>query len=146
MLLLFLGTGWWLSNGGLADGEWQEIAQPFPVCGSGDRGTGCVIDGDTLAIGSRRIRLTGFDAPELDGECEAERQKAREARAALSAWLSEAPFELEGGEDRPYDVYGRELREARRGNELLADHMVALGLAEQDLYGFPEDWGRVGWC
>ena len=105
-----------------------------------------MIDGDTIAIGKRRIRLTGYDAPELDGACEAERTKALEAQAELSRWLSSAPFEMEAGDERPYDQYGRELREARRGGQLLAEHMHALNLAEQDLWGFDDGWGRIDWC
>ncbi|MDE1467326.1 thermonuclease family protein [Aurantiacibacter sp. D1-12] len=146
LLALVLGAGWWIKQSGWIDGEWTEFSRQFPVCGSGTRGSGCVIDGDTIAIGNRRIRLTGYDAPELNGACEAERVKAREARAELSRWLSSAPFEMEAGDDRPYDQYGRELREARRGGELLAEHMHAMGLAEQDLWGFDSDWGHTDWC
>lgn len=131
---------------GIADGEWEEVTRAFPVCGAGGRASGCVIDGDTIAIGQRRIRLTGYDAPELDGACENERVKAVAAQAALSRWLSAGPFEMEAGADRPYDQYGRELRDARRNGVSVADHMAGLGLAEQDLYGFPDDWGRTEWC
>lgn len=34
------------------------------------RGQAVVVDGDTLRIGSARIRLTGLDAPEIDQTCE----------------------------------------------------------------------------
>ena len=48
-----------------------------------------VIDGDTIVVRARiwlgqevetRVRLTGADAPELDGGCEVERRLARRAR------------------------------------------------------------------
>lgn len=51
-----------------------------------------VIDGDTLTVRARiwinqeletSVRILGIDAPELNGGCEAERSKARQARAFL---------------------------------------------------------------
>ncbi|EDL49580.1 thermonuclease family protein [Erythrobacter sp. SD-21] len=119
----------------------DEVAMTFRLCGEAGRGP-CVIDGDTLAIGQRRVRLTGFDAPEMDGACEAERAKAARARDALLSWLDQGRFHWTGGTEPPYDQYGRELREARRGDDLLADHMIAAGLAEG------MGWGaeRVEWC
>lgn len=122
------------------------MTRQFPACGTGGRGSGCVIDGDTLAIGQRRIRLTGYDAPEMDGECENERAKAREAQFELSRWLSAGPFELEGGADRPRDRYGRELAGARRGDVRLSDHMISKGLASENEWMFADDWGREEWC
>lgn len=108
-------------------------------------------DGDTLIIGfgkeRRRIRLTGFDAPELDGACPAERETAIAAREALHAWLGQGGAEWDGAADPPYDQYGRELRAASRTGrdgkrEYLADTMIARGLAE------PSGWGAeaVDWC
>ena len=113
---------------GIASGEWNAVERQFTICG--ERGSAaCVVDGDTLAIGQRRIRLTGYDAPELDGECEAERRLAKVAREELAAWLNLGPFEMEGGAEPPFDRYGRELRSIRRGRELLADTMVDRELA-----------------
>ena len=105
----------------------------------------CVLDGDTLMLGHRRIRLTGYDAPELDGACEAERQLARQARDELARWLSSGQFEMDGGADPPRDQYGRELRAVRRiggGRAIwLDEHMVRAGLARRN------DWGRgAAWC
>ena len=113
----------------------------FRLCGT--KGSGpCVIDGDTLAIGQRRVRLTGYDAPEMDGACEAERVKALEAKAGLHAWLAKGRFSWTGGENPPRDRWGRELREARRRDELLADYMIGSGLAEGSGWGAE----RVEWC
>nr|WP_247713386.1 thermonuclease family protein [Qipengyuania polymorpha] len=102
----------------------------------------CVIDGDTLAIGQRRVRLTGYDAPEMDGACKYERAKAREAKDELHRWLARGRFTWTGGDNPPRDRWGRELREARRGDDLLAEHMVSAGLAEE------MGWGaeRREWC
>lgn len=113
---------------GWGQGEWDRMERTFSLCGK-DHSEACVIDGDTLAIGKRRVRLTGFDAPELDGECETERLLARQARDELAAWLNTGPFELDGGAEPPRDRYGRELRAARRGGEDLADTMLERGLA-----------------
>ena len=63
------------------------------------------------------------------------------ARQARDALLAEGPFEWTADADTPYDQYGRELSEARRGGETLADAMISPGLAERS------DWGgrRVAW-
>ena len=122
-------------------GEWVRVTERFGLCGTG--GTrACVVDGDTVRIGHRRIRLAGFDAPELAGACPAEVAKARKATAALTAWLAQGAFEWDGGTDPPRDQHGRELRHARRGGEWLEDAMVKRGLAE----GSGWDRVRVAWC
>ncbi|MFN3461754.1 MAG: thermonuclease family protein, partial [Oceanibaculum sp.] len=56
-------------------------------------------DGDTITVRAwiwprqsveTSVRLTGIDAPELRGRCEAEKQAARVARDRLNALLSQA--------------------------------------------------------
>ncbi|KLE34127.1 thermonuclease family protein [Aurantiacibacter luteus] len=118
------------------------MAAPATICAI-ERSAVCVVDGDTLRIGERRVRLTGFDTPEIEGACPAERVKAVEAREELLRWLNAGPFELDGGADPERDKYGRELRAARRGSDLLADHMLAAGLAHG---GGWADWGEIDWC
>lgn len=117
----------------------------FTLCAVHHSGA-CVIDGDTIAFNERRIRLAGFDAPELDGACEAERLKAREARGALLVWLNRGPFYVDGGDSPPRDKYGREVRAAWRvgdGRESrLADDMIGAGLARNISGRLP----RAGWC
>lgn len=118
----------------------------FTLCAVHPAGA-CVIDGDTIAFGERRVRLAGFDAPELDGACEAERLKAREARGALLAWLNQGPFYADGGEEPPRDKYGRELRALWRmtaGKESrLAEDLIAAGLARDTRRGAaPAEWCR----
>ncbi|RDC58971.1 hypothetical protein HME9302_00148 [Alteripontixanthobacter maritimus] len=155
LLGTFLAAGWWFAGWQTDGDDWREVTARYPVCGQdrvprGPAPRGCVIDGDTLAIGfgkdARRIRLTGFDAPELDGACPAERAKAALARTTLSRWLSAGPFLLDGGAEPPRDRYGRELRSARRitadgSEEWLADAMVDAGLAREDSWETP-----AGWC
>ncbi|MCL4673144.1 MAG: hypothetical protein KJZ64_09460 [Sphingomonadaceae bacterium] len=151
------GVRWWLLlgvlvAGALVLGRWQgmggdwQMQEPgrFALCGEG-RAARCVVDGDTVMLGQRRVRLTGYDAPEFDGACEAERLLARRARLALRDWLNRGPFALDGGADPPRDRYGRELRAARRtdaaGQEWLADTMVEAGLARSTGWG----GGEPGW-
>lgn len=140
VLLLALVLGLWalLRQFGWGDGPWHPVERQFTVCGQGST-TACVVDGDTVRIGQRRIRLRGFDAPEIDGECEAESQLARVAREELAAWLNLGAFEMDGGEEPPRDQYGRELREVRRGGEALAETMVERGLARRSRLD-------RGWC
>jgi endonuclease YncB( thermonuclease family) len=140
-----VALGVWLSGvpGSLRHATLTEAR--FVLCGSRP-GPACVIDGDTLAFGERRIRLAGFDAPELDGPCEAERLKAREARGALLAWLNRGPFYVDGGDDPPRDKYRRELRTAWRvtdgREEWLSEEMIAQGLAESSSWSA----AKVDWC
>ena len=141
-LVFALAIAWFLWGDRLAPPPPQsEVAITFRPCGTPGSGP-CVIDGDTVAIGQRRVRLTGYDAPEMDGACKLERAKAREAKAELYRWLARGRFTWTGGENPPRDRYGRELREARRGDDLLAEHMVAAGLAGE------MGWGakRREWC
>ena len=47
-----------------------SLATAFPFAASGDiAGLARVIDGDTLEIGDRRVRLEGIDAPESAQTC-----------------------------------------------------------------------------
>lgn len=132
------GTWVLVKQQGWGQGQWDPVERQFTICGDVSSAA-CVIDGDTLAIGGRRVRLVGFDAPEMDGECEAEQRLARVAQEELAAWLNLGPFEIDGGADVPRDRYGRELREIRRGGEMLADTMVERDLARRTSLD-------RGWC
>ncbi|MWV26639.1 thermonuclease family protein [Aurantiacibacter rhizosphaerae] len=133
----------------------QDVALAFPLCSASGYASSCVVDGDTIRIGERRIRLTGFDAPEMDGACPAESAAAVRAQAELVRWLAIGPFQLDGGADPPRDKYGRELRAARRlapsgEMQLLSEHMISAQLAQGDYWdeGWSDDWGRgrIEWC
>ena len=150
-LALIVMLAWWFIIKPIAQEQgWVEVAHGFAFCGEGPRERGCVIDGDTVFISDgsaqRRIRLTGFDAPELDGACETEKRLAIAARNKLHEWLTEGPFEWNGDDNPPRDQYGRELRAARRlasdgSEETLADVMIASGLAAERGWGEPPpDW------
>lgn len=144
---------WWFIVRPIAQEQgWVRVDASFALCGEGPRARGCVIDGDTVVLGSgsaqRRIRLTGFDAPELDGACDAESALAEAAKLRLHQWLGEGTFEWNGADDPPRDQYGRELRSVRRvvrggEREYLADVMIASGLASERSWGEgPRDWCR----
>jgi endonuclease YncB( thermonuclease family) len=149
--LLIVMAVWWFGFRPAANaGEWVEVDTQFSLCGERERGNGCVVDGDTLVIGfgegRRRIRLIGFDTPEIDGACDAESALAQTARERLHQWLGEGAFEWSGAGDPPFDQYGRELREVRRihpgkAPEYLADVMIEGGLAAENGWGaWPQDW------
>ena len=140
-----LAGGWLLSQIALPQPDPTALPRHFTLCGQ-KGSTACVIDGDTVSLGPfsqrRRIRLTGFDAPELEGACLAEREAALRARGFLLKWLNAEPAFVDGGNAPPYDRYGRELRAASRADgSLLADAMLEADLAEGSGWGaFPVDW------
>lgn len=140
-LLLVLAVGALFMRYNAATQDWQPFSQRFSLC-SDRSSNACVIDGDTIIIGKRKIRLTGYNAPELAGECPKETALAHKSRDALLDWLNEGAFEMSGGDEVAYDQYGRELRDIRRGSVLLAEHMIAAELAQESGWGFV----RGGWC
>jgi endonuclease YncB( thermonuclease family) len=96
-----------------------------------------VVDGDTLRIGTTRIRLTGLDAVELDQTCINGKGEQWGCGFAARAFLAKA---LDGeaidctrdGRDR----YGRVLAKCRAGTGDLGDAIVRAGWAVADLeYG-----------
>ena len=46
----------------------SQVTERFTRCGPG-RGHACVIDGDTIKLGDRKIRIIGIDTPEVDAQC-----------------------------------------------------------------------------
>lgn len=153
-VLVVMAVWWFWFRPAATEQEWTEVDTRFALCGQRSSGSarelGCVVDGDTVVIGfgeeRRRIRLTGFDTPEIDGACEAESELAQEARMRLHQWLSEGVFEWSGADEPPYDQYGRELREVRRlggdgRSEYLAVTMIDSGLASESGWGaWPQEW------
>lgn len=149
LLGLFLLIAWYFSRWqgpSWIQGEFEMVSARFTLC-SERYSQHCVVDGDTILIAKRKIRLSGYDAPELEGACAQESQLARKAGRALRDWLNQGPFVMSGGDDPNFDKYGRELRETHRrgGNgarRYLADHMIHAGLAEGS------GWGAIRreWC
>ena len=153
VLLGIVMAVWWFGLRPHMDEQgWVRVTQDFALCGAGGRSAeGCVVDGDTLIIGfggdRRRIRLKGFDAPELDGACAAEREAAIAARDALHDWLGQGPFEWDGADQPARDQYGRELRAVRRIREDGSTEYLAETLLERDLVS-ASGWGTSprNWC
>lgn len=126
------------------DATSQRIDPPVTVCGQG-RATTCVVDGDTIKIGERTIRILGIDAPELHPpRCLAEAQKGLQARDRLVALANQGPFYLTGASQR--DEYGRELFNLVRLRpdktvQSLGNDLVIEGLVRNYSGG-----SRLPWC
>src|SRR5688572_14414566 len=78
-----------------------------PLAAATVTGTAAVIDGDTLDVAGRRIRLFGIDAPEASQACDrnGERWACGEASAErLGALIGGAAIQCSGNE---VDQYGR---------------------------------------
>lgn len=106
----------------------------FPICKTGKRHT-CIVDGDTFWLDGEKFRLSGFNAPEMDGLCQVERDKARLARVELQRLMSQ-PFSLER---TGFDRYGRTLAIVRTQSGDVTDSMVGAGLAHV-WRGHKENW------
>lgn len=88
-----------------------------------------VVDGDTLAAGSERLRLAGIDAPELDQTCEREGQGwdcGQHAKAALQRIIARGAVECDGGER---DRYGRLVVNCFVDGRTVGGAMVRSGMA-----------------
>ena len=124
----------------------ERVTAPFTRCGAGSS-PNCVVDGDTLRIGARRIRLIGIDAPELHSPaCPTEAAQAEAATEALLALVSQGPFDMTGPLGDPRDKYGRELRVLTRVQrdgtvQSLGADLLASGTVRRYLGGL-----RGGWC
>ena len=129
-----------LAAAALAIGGMRPDAEPAPlpkaarpdkrIDEADEAGAVRVVDGDTLRIGSRRIRLYGIDAPEHAQSCaDAAGRRYRcgdEAAAALARLIgAERPDCAERDRDR----YGRSVAVCTVGGRDLNRAMVAAGWA-----------------
>lgn len=105
------------------------IAARFQAATPAVEGRAQVVDGDSLVLSGRRLRLAGIDAPEITQTCrlgDAERACGREAKAVLLRLVGENPISCSiVGRDR----YGRDLAECRAGDVDLNAAMVRAGHA-----------------
>ncbi|WEX85799.1 thermonuclease family protein [Sinorhizobium garamanticum] len=106
-----------------------------------------IIDGDTVAIGSERIRLLDIDAPETkEPRCEAEMVRGLEAKERLRSLLRSAraiDLDRSGGRDR----YGRTLGRLMVDGRDVGAVLVAEGLAVQWQRGHDAWEARARhWC
>ena len=122
----------------------ERVDRSFTLCAR-RRSPACVVDGDTFRLDRRRIRIVGIDAPEMDGQCQAERDLAARSTEHLQRLLNAGPFVMTARIDDMTDRYGRELRvlwrETRGGRrQSIAAEMRDAGLAARYL-------GRkASWC
>ncbi len=119
---LFL-EGWFFAN------TQAPTAKPAPSTGT-IVGRASVIDGDTIEIDGRRIRLHGIDAPESGQSCrdgtEREYQCGRRAALALSDKVGQQAVSCQ---QRDVDRYGRIVAVCRASNEDLNGWLVSRGWA-----------------
>ena len=129
----------------IPDGPQELLKGPFTRCGRG-RSITCVVDGDTIMVGQRSVRLIGIDAPEIHPpRCPDEAQKGEAAAQGLVALLNQGPVTLAGPAPPIHDEFGRELRHLLRakadgGVQSLAGDMVTSGLARPYLRGARDPW------
>jgi endonuclease YncB( thermonuclease family) len=100
------------------------------------------VDGDTLRIGSTRVRLIGIDAPELDQTCTdaagAEWACGRQARAFVVKLIGKSPVDCaRHGRDR----YGRALAACTVEGADLGQAIVDAGWAVAELQYVPAELG-----
>ena len=123
----------------------EQVDETFTRCGRG-RGHACVIDGDTIKLGSRKIRIIGIDAPEVTSpQCPEEARLGEAATVKLMELLNQGPFEMTGRIGDMTDKYGRDLRALNRaapdGSTIsIAEQMRTSGLANRYV------GVKLGWC
>ena len=105
------------------------VAVAFLLRGERVTGSVRVVDGDTLAIDHRRIRIRGIDAPELAQTCDRAGTTypcGEVARDALRALTRSAPVScIVSGRDR----YGRDLAACRADGQDVGAALVRHGFA-----------------
>jgi endonuclease YncB( thermonuclease family) len=110
-------------------------------------GEGRASDGDSLRLGTDRVRLLGIDAPELDQVCWRDNGMAwpcgRAARDQLAVLLSHGPIACSTGE---MDKFGRFLATCENafGDDLGASLVVAGFALARDGYAAEESAARSG--
>jgi endonuclease YncB( thermonuclease family) len=93
-------------------------------------GFGEAIDGDSLRVAGREIRLKGIDAPEISQYCKNRVGRDYACGVEAKRWLNArlqrgaVSCRIEG-----HDRYGRMLGVCSRGDEVLNDAMVREGIA-----------------
>ena len=101
----------------------------YQKCGDGHRQQ-CVVDGDTLWIAGRKVRIADIDTPEVsEPKCSSELALGNRATDRLIELVNQGPFELQAWPGRDEDKYGRKLRILVRNGRSLGDILVQEGLA-----------------
>ncbi|MGN6487333.1 MAG: thermonuclease family protein [Devosia sp.] len=112
-------------------------AADFRTCKGGHRVT-CVVDGDTFWLKGEKIRLEGYDSPEMGPpKCSRPAVGAIEARDALTQLLNSGTVELKR---RGVDRYGRTLARVMINGQDITDTMIGAG------HGRRYQRGQQSWC
>ena len=83
------------------------------------------------------VRPIGLDAPEIDGDCAAERQLAAKARRRLIELLESGPVAIDR---RGCDIYDRTLAKVTVAGRDVADILISEGLARPYGGGHRQPW------
>jgi endonuclease YncB( thermonuclease family) len=121
-------------------GQWADSRAPVPVTGQKIQ----VMDGDSFAVGGRKLRLDGIDAPEYQQSCkDASGQDwpcGRTARAALEKLLTQPGLACEA---EAHDKYARALATCRSTSTPdLAAVQVRDGMAISDEFHSMRSYGQ----
>jgi endonuclease YncB( thermonuclease family) len=135
------GMHFWSSRASSGDGgATTEGRTRFTFCG-GTRDTNCVVDGDTIRVNGDKIRLVGFNTPEISNvACAAEAAKGEQAKLRLLALLNSGKRSFAATADMDRDRYGRLLRQVKIDGSDVADTLIAEGLAEPYQGGQKRNW------
>jgi endonuclease YncB( thermonuclease family) len=123
--------------GPLAMATLPAVAADFRTCKGGHRVT-CVVDGDTFWFRGEKIRVDGYDSPEMgQPKCSRPAAGAVEARNALTQLLNSGTVELDRtGVDR----YGRTLARVLVNGQDITETMIDAGHARR------YQRGQQAWC
>jgi len=114
-----------------------------------------VTDGDTISVGSERIRLVGFDTPETyRAQCSSERELGNKATFRLRQLIADGGLELEqiscscpiGTEGTPRCNYGRSCGILRARGKDVGEILISEGLAHRYVCGKWSCPPRRPWC
>lgn len=135
------GMHFWPSS---ANAERNKLTSSVPInfalCSSGGS-TNCVVDGDTIRMNGEKIRLVGFNTPEIsEPACPAEAAKGEQAKLRLLELLNSGSIALAATADRDRDRYGRLLRQVTVNGRDVADTLISEGLAEPYRGGQKRNW------
>jgi hypothetical protein len=105
------------------------LASLAPAIAADLVGRASIIDGDTIEIHGRRVRLFGIDAPESRQLCEVDGKPYRCGQQAALALADEIGQRTVWCEQREVDRYGRMVAVCSAGGEDLGRWMVRQGWA-----------------
>ena len=105
-----------------------EVRASFGFCHTGG-GYNCVVDGDTIWLEGKNIRIADIDAPEThEYGCPEEKALGDRATQRLGELVNSGPVTL-SSIDRDEDSYGRKLRMVYVNGASVGDALVSAGLA-----------------